>query len=487
MSVRFLAFLLIFSFIAVLPACGSDGNGKGADTSGESVTSAAEITEEEDIFASLEYTNLDGYKFRVVSRNVDHHLKDVYAEHETGDILNDAVFVRNMAVEELLNVDIEVIPLGNCDDAKVVNAVRMAVRSDSPDYDMALDHTHQVGLFSTEGMLCDWLSIDGINYDNPWWSKNVIEAASVNDRLYFMLSDYQLDGIDYTFTMLFNKKLFESRNMTMPYEMVDKGTWTMDNFYSLIKDTSEDLDGSGKLDESDLWGLVVEYPNAASIVSFMYSCDQFVTKKNDDGIPELCMNTPKMVSIAEKVTDIFWNGNQARIQNPPNSHQLFRNSQAYMAACFVRDLVLMREMEDPYGIVIYPKYNEEQADYQSHVGGHASIMMIPITAYENLDTVGKIIDVLSALTLRDVTPKYYEMVLQTKALRDGESERMLDMLIANRVFDFAYFYNSGAGLATMLHALIINHSSNFASEYAKLEKGAIKRFDKVIEELSSIG
>ena len=97
MSVRFLAFLLIFSFIAVLPACGSDGNGKGADTSAESVTSAAEVTEEEDIFASLEYTDLDGYKFRVVSRDVDHHLKDVYAERETGDILNDAVFVRNMA------------------------------------------------------------------------------------------------------------------------------------------------------------------------------------------------------------------------------------------------------------------------------------------------------------------------------------------------------------------------------------------------------
>jgi hypothetical protein len=151
-----------------------------------------------------------------------------------------------------------------------------------------------------------------------------------------------------------------------------------------------------------------------------------------------------------------------------------------MSACFVRDLSLMRDMEDPYGILPYPKYDENQTEYHSHVGGHASLMCIPVTAYNNLDKIGVILDAISGLTYQNVIPKYYEQVLQTKALRDPESEAMLDMIIAGRVFDFAYFYNTNSGLATLLSTMINARNNNFASEYAKLEGSSVSYFNKVI-------
>lgn len=469
-------------------ACGNTNEKDLSNTTdpNKEENSVAESTTSEDVYASLETENLDGYNYKVLIRNTDHHLKDVYAEKENGDILNDAVFNRNLSVEEALSIKIEIIPIGNCDSADLTNAVRKSAKAGTNDYDIALGHTLVTGAFATEGFLCNWLDIENIDYEKPWWNKNIIDAVSIDGKLFFIMSDYQLDGIDYTFTMMFNKDLFDSRNMTYPYELVSSGKWTIDNFYSTIKDLAEDLDSNEKYDSNDKYGFVVEHSNVASVVSFMYASDQFVTKKNEQGLPELCYNTEKMVDITNKVYDIFWTGNQTYVQTPSNTHQAFRNSLAYMAAGFVRDLTVLRDMEDAYGIVIYPKYDEAQKNYQSHVGGHASIMCIPISAYNNIETIGKITDIMAAYTARDVKPKYYELVLQTKALRDSESEHMLDMLISGRVFDFAYFYNTGAGLATMLHTMIHAKNNNFVSEYTKLEKSASKRFNQVIEDILKI-
>lgn len=470
-----IAFIMVFVNIV---SCNSLSENTAA-------TDPATTEENKETIPEIIYENLDGYKFRVLVRNADHHLKDVYAEKENGDILNDAVFNRNITIEDKLNIKIDIIPVGDCDGADLVNKLRSSARAGTDDYDIALGHTHHIGAYAAEGELCNWLDIDNINYDNPWWNSNIMETVTIKDKLFFNLCDYMLDGIDYTYTMIFNKSLFEDYNLGNPYEKVQDGSWTIDNLYSLIKDTARDLNGDEKYTDEDFFGLVFEQNNVASIVSFMYASEQFVTQKDSDGIPQLCYNTPKMADITEKVYDIVYTGNQTYLQNPGNQHLAFRSGKTLMSACFVRDLVLMRDMEDPYGILPYPKYDENQAQYHSHVGGHASLMCIPITAYGNLSKIGIILDAISGMTSQDVIPKYYENVLQTKALRDPESEAMLDMIIAGRVFDFAYFYNTNSGLATLLSTMIAAKNKNFASEYAKLEKNSIKHFDKIIESLTS--
>ena len=74
-------------------------------------------------------------------RDNSHHLKDVYAESENGDILNDAVFIRNITVEDKLNIKIDIIPVGDCDSADLVNSLRSSVKAGTDDYDLALGHT----------------------------------------------------------------------------------------------------------------------------------------------------------------------------------------------------------------------------------------------------------------------------------------------------------------------------------------------------------
>ncbi|MDD4774450.1 MAG: hypothetical protein PHZ09_12745 [Eubacteriales bacterium] len=458
-----------------------------ADTAPEtgSTGDSTAVTEDEETSPAIEYRDLDGYIFRVLARNNSHHLKDVYAETENGDILNDAVLIRNYTIEDKLNISLDIIPAGDCDTADLVNALRASAKSGSDDYDLALGHTHHIGAYATENELCNWLDISTIDYDNQWWNANVMDAATVGGRLFFIMSDYVLDALDYTYTMVFNQRLFADYNLDNPYDHVEKGTWTIDTLYALIRGTARDLDNDGKYTAEDFYGLVFEQNNVASIVSFMYAAGQFVTEKDSEGMPRLCFNTPKAADITQKVYDIVYTGNQTYLQNPGNSQLAFRSGNTLMAACFVRDLMLLRDMEDSYGILPYPKYDEHQTAYYSHVGGHASLMCIPIAAYNNLDTIGVIMDAISGLTSQNVIPKYYEQALQAKGLRDPESEAMLDMLINGRVFDFAYFYNTNSGLATMLSTMIAAKNNNFASEYAKLEERSIKYFQKVTDSLTA--
>lgn len=470
------AMLAVFFITGTVSCTGSDDLPVGTDTTA--------VTQTEDTSSDIFYRDLNGYTFRVLARNNSHHLKDVFADSENGDILNDAVLIRNYTIEDKLNIKLDIIPVGDCDSADLVNSLRSSVKAGTDDYDLALGHTHHIGAYATEGELCNWLEIDTIEYDNPWWNSNVMNAATIGNKLFFIMSDYILDSIDYTYTMVFNKRLFDNYNIKSPYSYVEDGTWTIDKLYGTIRDTAKDLNNDGKFTAEDFYGLVFEQNNVASIVSFMYAADQFVTEKDSEDIPRLCFNTPKMADITEKVYDIVYTGSQTFLQNPGNSQLAFRSGTTLMAACFVRDLMLLRDMEDSYGILPYPKYDENQTEYYSHVGGHASLMCIPITAYNNLDTIGVILDAVSGLTSQNVIPKYYEQVLQAKGLRDPESEAMLDMLIAGRVFDFAYFYNTNSGLATLLSTMVAAKNKNFSSEYAKLEAKSVEYFDKVVTSLT---
>ena len=76
---------------------------------------------------------------------------------------------------------------------------------------------HHIGAYAVENELCNWLEIGTVDYEKPWWNGNVISAATVGGKLFFIMSDYVLDAIDYTYTMVFNKRLFGDYNMENPY------------------------------------------------------------------------------------------------------------------------------------------------------------------------------------------------------------------------------------------------------------------------------
>ena len=102
-----ISLVLLAAMLASLAACGSGTADAGNDTTSSAAQSdgmsAADETVPEETLDLPSDLNYDGYVFRIFSRQTP-ALEQVYAAEENGDKLNDAVYMRNMAVEEKLGV-----------------------------------------------------------------------------------------------------------------------------------------------------------------------------------------------------------------------------------------------------------------------------------------------------------------------------------------------------------------------------------------------
>lgn len=90
-------------------------------------------------------------------------------------------------------------------------------------------------------------------------------------------------------------------------------------------------------------------------------------------------------------------------------------------------------METYFGIIPYPKYDEEQKDYCARVSYYMP-PMIPITN-TNLELVGAVLEEANYRAKKNITPAYYDITLKGKYSRDPESISMLDLIFSSRVID----------------------------------------------------
>jgi hypothetical protein len=143
-------------------------------------------------------------------------------------------------------------------------------------------------------------------------------------------------------------------------------------------------------------------------------------------------------------------------------------------------LTHFRELEDEFGILPYPKWDEGQENYITMSDGHHEAMAVPKTA-GNLEAIGVVTEALCAESYKILVPAYYDVALKVKSTRDEQSIAMMDLIVNARVFDFGYVYDAWKGASFILQDLVSTNKSDFASYYAKKEKAITKHYDSVIE------
>jgi lipopolysaccharide export LptBFGC system permease protein LptF len=149
-SKYFIASLLVsVLFIAIiLPACSEN-----VENSASALTTAASAKETEGQGNSRSNAadslpgdlNFDGQTVRVLARGGDADTKiEFFAEEQNADIVNEAVYKRNLAVEERLNVKMELKLTDSTRHASDVDAIRNSVTAGSDDYDLVANHMHYI-------------------------------------------------------------------------------------------------------------------------------------------------------------------------------------------------------------------------------------------------------------------------------------------------------------------------------------------------------
>lgn len=475
---------------SLMAGCGSSQTGsetlstEQTEAQSDETTAAGEETTETDPlneFASLDF---EGAAFRISA--LDRNSYEIYSEEENGEVCNDAVFERNRKVEELLNIVVEPKLIHNNTESDHQNEVTRASLAGEDAYDLVALIVYKAGTPITQGVFRRWNDIPYVDMTKPWWISRANEAFDVGGRQYAAVGDLGITSMLTTYGTFYNKTLAADYDMPDLYQTVYDGDWTIDKLDTLAAGVYSDLNGDGTHDSGDLYGYTAEQVINCDVM--LASFGQPVISKDGDGLPYVTINTPKTVSAVEKIYKLFWENDGSFIV-PTWGEELpiFASGRALFITTYLDNAFsTFRDMDDEYGILPFPKYDEAQEEYLSDARDHYSVFCIPVTAQRS-ELIGAAVETLN-ITSRDIVyPAYYETALKTKYVSDSDSVAMIDLLMAGRNYDFSILHGEGLNMLPYLVRQLMNEKSkDFTSKYAALEDQINSSLQKIVDTYMSL-
>ncbi len=386
----------------------------------------------------------------------------MYAEEETSDLVNDAVYNNNLAVEERFGITMNIVRGGydatGGGQQEATAQFRSLIEANDQTYH-AFMHVQHTGMpqMILERYFVDWNTIPYVNLDEEWWYQNIKNDLCFGDKIYIMTGDYSryIDRID---CLVFNKDIFDELGLEYPYQAVKDGTWTWDVFADLVARGAKDLNGDGQMSTDDDryglsgWGYELA---PALLVSSGYS----PLSRDADNMPVLNQNVDEAHEIYGKIVDLFSDGKKAvAIWDDYNlSNSLFAEGRSMFKDTFLNGIPGLTDLEFDFGILPYPKWSDD-GDYLNRSSNMSPLTYIPVTN-PNVEMTGAVLEELAFLGAKNLTPAYFDIVLTVKNTRDTESEDMLPIIKDNARF----LYD---GYKPDLSGMIQAKSNTYASAYA---------------------
>lgn len=491
-SAAFAAAIICAALICSLSCGNAGGPGKENETGTNAGQSAGEsktddFAKEEDIterlYPDLPEVKFDGYEMKFLTRNEKHMIfvsKDIFAAEENGDVVNDAVYKRNSVIEDKYGVKVTMEAVEN-----PYMFIQKLISSGDCPYDAMIEATIGSVTLSAKNMLLDLKTVPNLDFEKPWWDQTLAGELTIAGKLFCAVGDLIIADKDGTWGLLFNKNTIKDYGLEDPYKLVGEGKWTVDKFYEMSKGVSVDLNGDGKYDVmDDKFGFATEPYN---IFVMAVGADCRIAEKDENDLPVLSVNNQRFLTTHEKAVEIdkdISTINAARITGAASGDPFYGGIipafddgriMFYMGSMAL--VPLFRGMEQDFGILPIPKFDEAQQKYRTTMSVYNNGAVYIPTTNGDLERTGILIEALSAESKYTLRPAYYEITLKTKLSRDDESSAMLDILFANRVIDVGATYNFGG-----VYDLVTGGKDNFISGYEKLEQKATAAIQKLAEQ-----
>ena len=479
----------------IISACGETAD-VPAETGGaaaEQENAAAEPAAEETTTAEpSEYEppakKYDGADFTVASMRRDesslwiaYGYREMYSEEENGDPINDALFIRNRQVMEELDINIRHFDLSN-DAGK--DFLKSALAGDDI-IDIGIINTNNIPAIMNSDTLIDLKTLEGVDFKHSWWDQNETESLTILNRLYAATGDITL-GINLApITIFFNKQLHENLGLEDPYALVNDMKWTLAKSMEMSYEAAADLNGDGKADVDDQYGMMFEN---ATLYSMLYSGGVRITTNDADGVPQISLNLDLASSIfdlfspfmADKTTNLRdgqFPANNAftdiMLPKFKDNHALFFNNQLLVA-------LNLRSMETDFGILPPPKFSEDQTSYHVPINLYWAMFVVVPKTNSRTELCSDVLEAMGYYGQQYLTKANIETTIMDTALRDEDSLKMLDIIFSNRVYDSATLYDWG-GMRSVISGLVGKSEGAFATSFAKNESKIQKGIDKTIE------
>ena len=404
------------------------------------------------------------------------------AELTKGEIVDDAIRLRNIYVEDRLNIRITTSADEMCSWTDLTSFVQPLIMAGDTTYDAFVASAWGLFQSSLNGLLLPMQDIETIDFSNPWWDTELIDMISLGSNSIYAVAGAINYLDDYaTVALLINTKLCKQTNLELPYQMVLDGTWTIDRFCEYTKAYSADLNGDGVYDENDAYGLICNMG-----IPYKFSCgsgESFILIE-DDGFVTLNQSERFFNVIDKLFVQLLDRGNNAvcvveRKLGYDIGNALFPQGQSLFYVDQVGGIDAMRKkMEDDFGIVPIPKYDEVQENYYSVFDtAYGTAYAIP-TTQEDPDTAGRILEVMGFYSQDTIYPAVIEKNILVKGIRDEESGKMLDIIFQNKFYELGQW---GSFVYEQIMGMALDGSNKFASKIASITKATEKEFAAIAD------
>lgn len=461
-----LAFVMLFSIVA----CAKTEDGKTNENNNTNDVKEKVWDKKDYDFGGFDFVILGGAAAGVV---YDRDGSDLDADSLTGNEVIDAVYNRNILIEETYNCTITHVESST-------SFIQTTLLTGT-DEDVSLISIKVNAQFSyiEQGLLLDLYDEElvNLNLKADWYNQNTLTDTTVNGKAFCVGGDMLFTDENSTWMTLFNKEL---ANKYIPdvnlYDLVREGKWTIDKMSEYAAKATVELVADDTWTYKDQWGYVGE---AANYAAHMAGFGMRLAEVTPDGGIQLNMFSPEFQNAYNKVLDLFAKSQAILAQDITSSDEgngysaadaAFHEGRALFETTGMDRVIRFREMTTDFGIIPNPKLTEEQEMYYTWTTHQSPLVSLPWFCTDK-ERTSAIMEALFEESSYNLKPAHQDRSLKYQGTRDDDSVEMLEIILANTVYDIGVVYNFGGTYST-LNSNATNRGRGFASTLKKLETSA---------------
>lgn len=478
---------LSLSLTAQFAACGEAAEKPTDDSESDTsdIQSSAELTP--DIPSDLD---LGGETVTILYREA---MKDEFwTEEQNGDVVNDAVYDRNIAVENQLNCKLEYIPNPSTDwGGGYQSMISDSVLAGDEAYDIISGPSFHIPTLIVDGYLYNLNGLNYVDFEKPWWTQSLLETTAFGDKIYLVSGDISMGMLRYLHCTYYNMSLGADYGFEDLYDVVLDGRWTLDMLEKLCKDKYQDINNNGSVDHTaDSFGYLIS--NTTLWRAYIDALDVDYFRINNKGIPEFNFSDQRSFDVCERFTKLIGSGSSGDLHMANTSvtgsevQDVFKNNRAiFVMGRFVDCENQYRDMKSDFAILPVPKWDENQESYEVTINGSESTFGVPVNSSKT-EYIGAVLELLAYHSYDKVTPAYYESALKIKYTRGDNMDKaaqvidiirngakfnptvQLSKLLGGTDYMIQEAFTNGTGLA-----------SKFAARQTELEAKLAEVLDKI--------
>ena len=485
-----MAALMLFSSVVSFSSCSTGDNSVSTnDVTTSFVTS--EVTLEED--HRFDNVDFEGREFRIYTSS--NALSMMESSNELiegsgmmgGGAVSDAVYERNIHVEELLDVSLVFTQIDLRYDY-VAADIRKLTSSGTNDYDLVINDIYAFSELIAEGHFRNVMDDECVfDFERSYWYKDYMDDLRLMDGYQYLLAgDYFIDVLRTASILLLNKDIytdFYHRSADEIYDVVLNYEWTYEKLTSIISEVYIDKNGDSNRNQGDVFGYLDGASYWGATIPYAVSGATNYISRDEEGIPTIVIHEGDRANQLVSAIRNILNNDSTFLYKEGSVLPLFAEGQALIsggASLGSLEHGDIRNMTSDIAVLPYPMLFASDKKYITPAHDTTEMGVILASATD-LKFISTVVEVLNRETSNILLPIYYEETLQIQLVDDEKAAAMIDIIHDNYDNSFILAYNSslsGCILQSFWHAA--ENDRTFSAVYKSNERVVAKKMESMV-------